>query len=123
MRFTIVGLLSLAMAAAAIPNPEGKPSVNSKPSSVEVSPQCGNQIFACCSDIYLEVEKRQVGELLDGVVGIVDGLVGILGTGSDAKNCYNANQGAVCKGTSACCPGNGNKVSYPLLPSLSLKLI
>ena len=119
MRFTIVGLLSLAMAAAAIPNP----SANSKPGSVEVSPQCGNQIFACCSDIHLEVEKRQVGELLDGVVGIVDGLVGILGTGSDAKNCYNANQGAVCKGTSACCPGNGNKVSYPLLPSLSLKLI
>ncbi|CAI7611201.1 unnamed protein product [Penicillium crustosum] len=108
MRFTIAGLLSLAMAVAAIPSPEGK-HADSKPGSVEVSPQCGNQIFACCSDIHIDVEKRQLDTLVAGLVGTVDGLLGTLGIGSDAQNCYNHGQGAVCKGTSACCPGNGNE--------------
>ncbi|KAL2698377.1 hypothetical protein AAEP93_011087 [Penicillium crustosum] len=109
MRFTIAGLLSLAMAVAAIPSPEGK-HATSKPGSVDVSPQCGNQIFACCSDIYISTEKRQLDTLVAGLVGTVDGLLGTLSMGGDTKNCYNhKNQGAVCQGTVACCPGNGNK--------------
>ena len=117
MRFTIAGLLSLAMAVAAIPSPEGK-HATSNPGSVDVSPQCGNQIFACCSDIYISTEKRQLDTLVAGLVGTVDGLLGTLSIGGDTKNCYNhKNQGAVCQGTVACCPGNGNKVTYSLLSS------
>ncbi|KAJ5394676.1 uncharacterized protein N7487_012317 [Penicillium crustosum] len=105
MRFTIAGLLSLAMAVAAIPSPEGEACYH-----VDVSPQCGNQIFACCSDIYISTEKRQLDTLVAGLVGTVDGLLGTLSMGGDTKNCYNhKNQGAVCQGTVACCPGNGNK--------------
>ena len=117
MRFTIVGLVSLAMAVAAIPSPEGKPHANSKPDSVNVSPQCGTQIIACCSNIYFDVKKRQLDTIVAGLVGTVDGLLGTLSIGGDTKNCYNHNQGAVCQGTVACCPGNGNKVSYSLLSS------
>ncbi|KAL2697899.1 hypothetical protein AAEP93_010609 [Penicillium crustosum] len=111
MRFTIAGLLSLAMAVAAIPSPEGK-HADSKPGSVEVSPQCDNQILACCSDVHIDVGKRQLDTLVAGLVGTVDGLLGTLSStygGGESQKCFNHGQGAVCKGTSACCPGNGNE--------------
>ncbi|KAJ5369347.1 uncharacterized protein N7496_009108 [Penicillium cataractarum] len=111
MRFTTIGLLTFAVAAAAMPGQSDPPK------SLDITQQCGSQILACCSEINIypggdpSVEKRQLGNLVDSLVGTVDGVLGTLGLGGGGEGLCHTHEdnGAVCKGTFACCPGNGNK--------------